>query len=188
MKNLDFEITYHDTRYEVHLGNKEWLYFKNITRAQKFVRKYKAIIKDNVGILNSLQPQINLLYRQNIFHFDPMTQRQLSEKLKFFDERFEYIFKSYSPGNKNAFIFSSIGSCFEYLKDCAKILYAFAKKYKNYVLISMIRPLLKNLDMLKVQMESDKYDLFVKNGYVKDIKVLQLDPVKQDNLMQKIIG
>lgn len=183
MKSLDFEI-FPDkddpSLFSVHLGSGKWFKFKNITKAETFVRKYKAVIRDNVGILNTLQPHINSLYRQNILHFDPKTQRAVSESLREFDFRFEYIFKSFSPGNKNTFIFSNIEVCLVCLQESSKVLYSFAKRYKHYGLKSSILPIIKNLDMIEKQITSDKHELLVKNGYFKNAKVIELTKVEDE--------
>lgn len=178
MKSLDFEIAEDindPSLFSVHLGSGKWFKFKNITKAETFVRKYKAVIRDNVGILNTLQPHINSLYRQNILHFDIKTQKIVSESLRDFDLRFDFIFKSFSPGNKNTFIFSNIEVCLVLLQESSQALYSFAKRYKHYGLKSSILPIIKNLDMIEKQMSLDKNELFVKNGYSKNIKVIELN-------------
>lgn len=174
MKSISIEILQENDLFLIHLGNSQWLRFENITKAEAFVRKYKKVIRDNVGILNFLQPQLNALYRQNIMSLDPVTQRKASEELKTFDNRFEYVFQKYSAGNQNAFVFLNITTCFVCLYDLTNILYDYSKRYKQYGLKQSLLPILKNLDLLDKQMEIDRRNLFIQYDYSKKVKIINL--------------
>lgn len=176
MKKIEMEIWNDEHFSSVHLGNGEWLKFKNKTKAEKFVRKYRRVILDNVKLMNVLQPQINLLYRQNILQLDESTKRSIGFYLKNYDERFEYIFKIFSSGNQNSFVFQNIDNCFEHLHSSISLLYSFSKKYKHYALKDATRPILKNLEMLYGQYDQDKRNLRIDETYleVKEVKPLKL--------------
>ena len=174
MRKLDFEIKEQGNRHTVHLGNGEWLNFENRTRAETFVRKYKNVIQDNVGMLNLMQPQLNSMYRQNIMSLDSSTQRRISQDLMTFEKRFEFIFGTFSSGNQNAFIFQNIGTCLEALSNVARLLYDYAKRYKHYGLKISVLPIIKNLELIEKQMYQDKKNLFVDNGYRRNVRILSL--------------
>ena len=171
MKNLHFEIEEKEHYCSIHLVNCEWLKFKNKTKAKKFVRKYKKVILDNVRILNSIQPQINQLYRQNILQLEEGIKRSVRQSLLAFDDRFEYIFKIFSPGNNNDFVLGNIEKSFDHLESAAFILFSFAKKYKNYSLKASTRPILKNLELLYKQYKKDRKSLKVDMAYVDDKEI-----------------
>ena len=174
MRKLDFEISQKEDLFTVHLGNGEWLSFENRTRAETFVRKYKNVIQDNVGMLNLMQPQLNAMYRQNIMSLDSTTQRRISQDLMDFENRFEYIFGTFSSGNQNVFIFQNIGTCLEALSNVARLLYDYAKRYKHYGLKISVLPIIKNLEMIEKQMNQDRKTLFVDNGYRRNVKIISL--------------
>lgn len=176
MKKITLEIDVHEHNTTVHLGNGEWLKFKNKTKAEKFIRKYKQVLGDNISLLNVLQPQINLIYRQNILQLDDSTQRSVQYYLKSYDERFDFIYRNYSEGNQNAFVFSNIENCFEHLNSSASLLYSFGKLHKNYTLKNAVKPILKNLKILFSTYQADKRSLNVDNSYmnIKEVKPLKL--------------
>ena len=174
MKKLDLEVIQKSKgQYIIHLGRGS-LVFKSHAKAVAYLTKYRRVLKDSVEMLNVIQPQINALYRQNILMLDEDTQRAISFELKAFDERFDYIFKSFSPGNKNAMVFSNIQNCFDSLESCLSLLYHFSKVHKVYSLKATCRPLLKNLEGVNNQFLKDKHSLEVIEGYVKEVKVQPL--------------
>jgi hypothetical protein len=181
MRKLEFQVSQKEDFFTVHLGNGEWLKFNNRTKAETFVRKYKNVIQDNVGMLNLMQPQLNALYRQNIMSLDDTTQRRISQELMTFEKRFDFIFGTFSPGNQNSFIFQNIDTCLGALCETSRLLYDYAKRYKHYGLKISILPIIKNLEIIERQLNLDKKNLFVNNGYRRNVKILSLSE-KPSNL------
>lgn len=177
MKQLDLEILSYRKKFRIHLGSGQWLTFDTKTSAEKFLRKYKRVLNDNVKMLNLLQPNVNALFRQSYFQLGSAQVRKIYEHLNDYDDRFEYIFKSFSSGNKNAFVFSNINSCFDSLLQIVEELHVFAQRYKNFNITCQTTPLLKHLQYLQSSFNADKRCLLVNEAYK---KVKQLQPIRQD--------
>lgn len=174
MKRIDLEVIQEDQHFIVPIAVGERLRFINKTKANKFLRQYKNVISDNVGMINLMQPQINAFYRQNILSLDQISEQKIAMALAQYDERFSYIYKSFSVGNKNYFVFANIGICISHLEQAAKILYAYALRYKHYALKAGLLPILKNIELIKKQLKSDKHNLFIDYGYKPETQVRTL--------------
>ena len=170
MKQLYLELTEYRNKYRIHLGNGSWLTFENKTQAAKFLRKYKRIIRDNVNMLNLLQPNVNQLYRQTYFQLSERDINHYKRLFHGFDDRFTFIFKKFSSGNRNAFVFQNIQTCFNILIEIVESLHVFGQKSKNYNLTTNTRPLLKHLEALNDTLSNDKRNLFMNDKNVIELK------------------
>lgn len=175
MKQLDLEIFKHRNKYQIHLGNGKFLIFDTKTAAKKHCDKMKKLIRDNVRMLNVLQPNINQIYRSSYFQMKPREIRDLKEQFYSFDNRFDYIFGCFSSGNKNAFIFSNIESCFSILINITTDLHCFAQRYKNYNVTSQTSPLLNHLQFLKSSFSNNKRSLLLNELPNKVVKLNSKD-------------
>lgn len=180
MKQIKIDITYHRKRYRIHLGNGQTLFFDTKTKAEKYRRKYKRIIKDNVYMLNLIQPNVNQLFRQSYFQMDVRDIRHIKQLFHNFDERFDYIFKTFSSGNQNAFVFQNIDTCFFYLSEITKQLHLFGQTHKNYGLTVQTRPLLKQLQYLEETFNNDKRAIRLNDSYT-IVKPLRPSKNEQQN-------
>jgi hypothetical protein len=167
MKQFNLEISQQKKQFLIHLGNGQWLKFDNKTRAEKYRRKYKRILKDNVYMLNLLQPNVNQLFRQSYFQMNHFEIRQIKELLQNFDDRFDYIFKNFSSGNQNAFVFQNIDTCFYCLLETTKQIHIFGQKHKNYNLTAQTKPLIKHLQYLLDSFNQDKTAIRLNDSYTK---------------------
>ena len=161
MKKIDLEVIERKDHFTIRISTKKSLKFLNKTKADIFLRKYKILISENVAMLNLMQPVVNTFYRQNIFTLDWETERRVSSSLVGYDERFNFIFKSFSEGNKNAFVFSNINVCLSFLQQACEVMYNHAKRYKNHSLKAGLLPLIKNIKVIEKQIEFDKHNLFI---------------------------
>lgn len=174
MKRIDLEIIEENGLFIIPLAVGDRLRFVNKTKASKFLRVYKNVISDNVGMINLMQPQINSFYRQNILSLDSITERKVKMSLHQYDERFDYIYRSFSAGSKNYFVFSNISICISHLLDAAKHLYSYALTHKHYALKAGLLPILKNIEMIQKQLKLDKHNLFIDYGYKPETQVRTL--------------
>lgn len=176
MKQLDLEITENKNRYQMHLGNGKFLTFDNKTQAKKHQLKLKRILRENVKMLNFIQPNINSLYRQSYFQLKQAEILEYTDKFHSYDERFDYIFKSFSSGNKNAFVFSNINNCYDLLIEITEKLHVFAQRYKNYSLLSQTSPIINHLKILQQSFNNDKRAILLNDLS----KIKYLNPTKNE--------
>ncbi len=176
MLKLNLELIQERNRFSIHLGGGKWLYFDNKTVANNYLRQYKRVLRDNVTMLNVLQPDINQMYRANYLFLPEDLIRSVSCQFSLFDEGFNRIWKVYSPGNKNAFVFKNVNTCFYSLISICEQLFLFAQTSKNYVLQAQIKPLLKHIRGLSSQFSNDISSLDITEDYlnVRQIKTLKL--------------
>ncbi|WBL20753.1 hypothetical protein [Zunongwangia sp. HRR-M8] len=164
MKHLNFDLTKYRDKYRIHLGQTQWLTFENKTEAQKFLRSYKKILRDNVSLLNISHPTVNQIFRYNYFQFPERKINLYYRLFRDFDERFNYIFKRFSPGNANAFIFQNIQTCFNILIEIVEDMHVFGQRSKNYGITNVTKPLIVQLHQQKQQLEHTKRSIFIKDS------------------------
>ena len=184
MKQLYLEITKYRKKYRVHLGNGNWLTFNNKTEANNFLRKYKRVIRDNVSILNITQPTINQVFRNSYFQFSERDINYYHGLFHSYDDRFKYIFKRFSPGNSNAFIFQNINTCYHILIEIVESLHSFGQRGKNYGITNITKPLLLQLNQQLQSLEADKRSMYL-NGS-RSVKTLNTTSNESTNTKQSV--
>ena len=160
LKKFDVEILPGTkTKYEIHLGNCEWLTFDSLYQANKFKREYKKLITFNLRSLNNFHAQIYSLYRTFYFDLDNTTLRRVKSALFGGNEVFDKIFGKYSEGNHNAFVLKDIDLSFHLNLDALYHLIEFARCYKNYSLKNQSSALHLLLLHLEDKYQKDKRNL-----------------------------
>lgn len=166
MKSIEIEVSFFkNEKHTVHLGNCEWLYFKSKRFLRDYLRTYKKVLLDNVRILNSYHLQAYIIYRTYYFDFDIRTTRRVEEALGDFTESYNLIFKTYSAGNHNAFIFNRLDITISMLSNAVSIIKRHAQLHKNYSIKHSTNTLLKMLSDLSEKIEIQKRDLNLSRTY-----------------------
>ncbi|NER13549.1 hypothetical protein GWK08_08885 [Leptobacterium flavescens] len=175
MKNIKFELSFSKQRkYELYLGFGDRLISKNKKKLERYLSTYKAVIKDNVYLLAQNQSQIESIYWDYYMQFDSSTQRIVQYELNNFKDRFDYIFKTFSRGNQNAFVFRNITSCFDSQMTCLQALKEFSFKYKIANLKQKVTALIKHHESLEQVFELERHRLDLTADHKKRTKVITL--------------
>ena len=174
MKTITIEVNYFNNQnHSIHIGNCEWLEFKNKRFVRDYIVRYKRMLIDNVGVINNLYIQSFMLYRSNYFQFSERTIRNLDEHFIDFLTDFNMIFKRYSEGNNNAFVLQKIDLCFDGITNSLGILKNHAQLHKNYMLRSQVNTLIKMIGDLEDKYYKDKSDLSLYKN-IKKQKLIKL--------------
>ena len=174
MKTITIEVNYfNNQKHSIHIGNCEWLEFKNKRFVRDYKVRYKRMLIDNVGVINNLYIQSFMLYRSNYFQFSERTIRNLDEHFIDFLTDFNMIFKRYSVGNNNAFVLQKIDLCFDCITNSLDLLKNHAQLHKNYMLRSQVNTLIKMIGDLENKYNKDKSDLLQKK--IKKGKLIKLE-------------
>lgn len=175
MKTITIEVNYFKNQnHSIHIGNCEWLEFKNKRFVRDYIVRYKRMLIDNVGVINNLYTQSFMIYRSNYFQFSERTIRNLDEHFIDFMKDFNMIFKRYSKGNNNAFVLQKIDLCFDGITNSLGVLKNHAQLHKNYMLRSQVNTLIKMIGDLEHRYNKDKSDLFLQKK-TKKAKLIKLD-------------
>jgi len=169
MKTLKIEVSFFkNQKQEIHLGNCEWLKLKSKTYTKQYLRKYKKVLLDNIRIINSYHLQAYTLYRTYYFDLDHRTTRRVEEAFNDFSESYSLIFKSYSSGNHNAFMFNRIDTTISMLSDAVLILKRHAQQHNNYSIKHSTNTLLKMIVDFNNKFEIQKRDLNLSRTYANE--------------------
>lgn len=177
MKKMNLEISYHrEYKYYVYVSRDIRLSFPNKTKAEKFIRTYKRVLRDTVTQLHTLNTNIYNLFSVFYLQLDPITTHRVRNLLHNFDNRFEYVFKTYSHGN-SCFSVTAVWSCFDTLEDVLVELKEYSSKNKLTSLRQQTRSYIKLRETLVRTFNADCSDLNISEKYLKKVKkkVLKLN-------------
>lgn len=165
MKYLDLEFSLSGQKHVVKIARHSELEFCSKTYLNKWMRKYKRLITDNVKVINLYLPQVYSLYRQHYFQINNINVHYLNTYFRDINERFEFIFKSFSEGNKNVFTFSNIDYVLANLIDALSLLKEIGQKHKIIALKFNANAMLKVLIVIEEQYYIDKNSLNLNERY-----------------------
>lgn len=175
MQKLKLEFTFSKSRkYCVHVGHMQWLEFETKRFVQNYLREYKKLLMDNIRLVNNIYSQSHQLYRLFYFELDDSTCFKLENINQSISERWSFVFKTFSEGNQNAFVFGNIEKIMMLNEDFLLTLKNHAQKYKNTSLTSQINPLIKQLEVIEKSYMDDKLSLKLNTSYQTKMKLVKL--------------
>jgi hypothetical protein len=181
MKELAIEVKYHKNQnHTIHIGNCEWLEFKSKRFVRDYIVRYKRMLKDNIGVVETLQTKVYQLYRENYFQLSNKTNRDIRRMFIDYLIEFDMIFKRYSKDNHNAFFLKKIDLCFSIIYSVLDLLKTHAQKHKNYLLNNQVGFLYKMIDTQEKCYEKEKRDLTLEESQ-KQGKLVFMEAEKSKN-------
>ncbi|GAB5563364.1 MAG: hypothetical protein Wins2KO_04270 [Winogradskyella sp.] len=169
-----------ERKYEIHLGDCEWLQFKSERYVKEYLSRYKKTLTNNLRILNSYNQILHTTYRQFYFELPLLIVEQIDEFLNTFNEVYNRIFYNFSLGNQNAFVFSNIQKSIVCLSNSAELMYVYAQKHKIYSLLNSITSFRKMIFDFENTLDKDKHDLNISDRpYTSTLNIVDESNEKQ---------
>lgn len=182
MHTVDLELKISGKKYVVTVKRSNDLELGSKTFAKNWLASYKRVIMDNVNAINLYRPQIYALFCQNYYVIPIHEIEIINEMFNNVNERFTFIFKRFSEGNKNVFTFSNIDYLLSTLLDIAIRLKEIGQKHKSTALSYTAKSIILTLSRLEQIYTQDKNSLNIDDRYQK-LKPLEI--VKNDNDINK---
>ena len=158
-------------KYQVYIDRDTTHYFNSKTAADRFIRKYRATITDNVVMLNALFNQVETL---NTLYYPSMNNKykvRMLSHLTDFKEQYNFIYVGGSTGFNTAVQFNKINLCFRLFASIVKDLKAFAQLNKHSVLLFHLKGIYKLFLLIESSYNSDIKFLFVPHALKGHIKL-----------------
>ncbi len=174
MHNLKFKISHFNNNYEIYIEREVSHLFRTKKEARDYIKKYRAVLTDNLPIMLNIQGQLEMLRNQHYQFMNTQFQRSLYNELIDFEEEFSQIFFNRGGDNHATVQFKKIRVCFNILENVVFTLKRYGQKNKRAVMLNQLYGVEKILILTEKNYNREVKGLFVAHGYRESLRKLKL--------------